>query len=232
MNRLTKKFAQLRECISYVVMENKWKDRSKYGGWPESAVMHKPVDISALENLYMEPYTRIQPGLRLISFTGKFIVKKYAACGANLLVVTGNHTPTVGVPQFSLGQSHINDSEKDIVVEEGAWVGANTTLLSGAHIGRCAVIGACSMVNRDIPPYAVAVGCPAKVIATTFTLEQAIKNEELLFKPEDRLSESYLRELFAEKFAGLRAIGTDEIKDVDKESYEKIRGMVEKVKSL
>lgn len=186
------------------------------------------MDISALGNLYLEPYSRIQPGLRLISYTGKLIVRKYSACGANLLVVTGNHTPTVGVPQFSLGQSHINDLEKDIIVEEGAWIGANTTLLSGAHIGRCAVIGACSMVNKDIPPYSVAVGCPAKIIATTFTLEQAIKNEELLFKPEERLSEEYLKKLFSEKYFGLKSIGTDVIKDEDKdkEQWYRIRSFV------
>ncbi len=231
MNYLKKKLALLKDCVSFVVMETKWKDRSKYGYWDETAIMHKPVDNSALKNLFLEPYSRVQPGLRLISYTGKFVVKKFAACGANLLVVTGNHTPTVGVPQFALGQSHINDSEKDVVVEEGAWVGANVTLLHGARVGRCAVIGACSMVNKEIPPYAVAVGCPAKVIATTFTLEQAIKNEELLFRSEERLSEECLRALFTEKYAGLRAIGTDEINEADKKAWENIRKMVEDLKS-
>ena len=81
MNKLTAKIKLLRECISFVIMENKWRDRSKYGLWSDSAVMYKPVDMSALMNLYLEPYTRVQPGLRLISYTGKFIVKKYAACG-------------------------------------------------------------------------------------------------------------------------------------------------------
>ena len=209
------KIQTLRDGISFAIMETKWRDRSKYGLWDETATMMKPVDMSALHNLYIYPYARIQPGLRLISYTGKFIVKKFAVCSANLLVVTGNHVPTVGIPQFFLGPLHINDKERDIVIGEGAWVGAHTTLLSGAMIGRGAVIGASSMVNKEIPPYAVAVGSPAKIIATTFTLEQTIEHEKRVFSPEERLDESYLRTLFETQYKGLKAIGTDVIKPSD-----------------
>ena len=51
-----------------------------------------------------------------------------------------------------------------IVVEKGAWVGACVTILPGVTIGKCAVIGAHSLVNKDIPEYSIAVGIPAKVI--------------------------------------------------------------------
>lgn len=209
--KINAKIKLLKECVSFVVMEVKWKDRSKYGQWDKTATMHKPADMSALHNLYIYPYARVQPGLRLISYTGKFILKKFACCGANVMVITGNHVPTVGIPQFFLGTLHINDIERDIVLGEGAWVGADTTLLSGAIIGRGAVIGASSLVNKEIPPYAVAVGSPAKIIATTFTLDQVIEHEKKVFPVEERLSEEYLHTLFETQFVGLKAIGTDEI---------------------
>ena len=229
IKRIVDKYRSLKNGISYAIMETKWKDRSKYGLWDKTAMMYKPEDMSALKNLYLYPYSRVQPGLRLISYTGKMIVKKYAACGANILVITGNHVPTVGIPHFFLGTLHINDKEKDITIGEGAWVGAHSTLLSGAVIGRGAVIGANTLVNKEIPPYAVAVGSPAKIIATTFTFEQVIEHEKRIFPADERLDEDYLRMLFETEFKGLRAIGTDEIKTSDFEAVNRVAMIVDKI---
>lgn len=229
ITKMVDKCRSLKNGISYAIMETKWKDRSKYGLWDKTAMMYKPEDMSALKNLYLYPYSRVQPGLRLISYTGKMIVKKYAACGANILVITGNHVPTVGIPQFFLGTLHINDKEKDITIGEGAWVGAHSILLSGAVIGRGAVIGANTLVNKEIPPYAVAVGSPAKIIATTFTFEQVIEHEKRIFPADERLDEGYLRMLFETEFKGLRAIGTDEIKTSDFEAVNRVAMIVDKI---
>lgn len=113
------------------------------------------------------------------------------------------------------GVGHINDNEKGCIVEEGVWIGTRCTLLSGAHIGRGAVIGACSLVNKEIPPYAVAVGSPAKVIASVFTLEQILEHEQYLYPEEERFSRDYLEELFAAHFAGKKSIGLSTMKDED-----------------
>ncbi len=51
-----------------------------------------------------------------------------------------------------------------IRIERDSWIGANVFILPQVTIGRHAVVGANSVVNRDIPPYSVAVGAPARVI--------------------------------------------------------------------
>lgn len=51
-----------------------------------------------------------------------------------------------------------------ISIGEGTWIGASATVLDGVTIGKGCVIGAGSLVTRDIPDYAVAVGSPAEVI--------------------------------------------------------------------
>ncbi len=61
-------------------------------------------------------------------------------------------------------------------IEQDSWIGANVFILPNVTIGRHSVIGANSVVNRDIPSYSVAVGIPAKVIKQyDFNLRQWVR---------------------------------------------------------
>jgi acetyltransferase-like isoleucine patch superfamily enzyme len=51
-----------------------------------------------------------------------------------------------------------------IVIEDDVWIGAGATIVDGVTIGQGSIIGAGSVVNKDIPPYSIAVGTPAKPI--------------------------------------------------------------------
>ena len=53
---------------------------------------------------------------------------------------------------------------KPIRIENNAWVAAKVTILPGVTIGDGAVVGACAVVARDVPPWSVAVGNPARVV--------------------------------------------------------------------
>ena len=54
--------------------------------------------------------------------------------------------------------------EADIIIEDDVWIGANSVITSGVHVGKGAIIGAGSVVTKNIPSYAIAAGTPAKVI--------------------------------------------------------------------
>lgn len=56
-------------------------------------------------------------------------------------------------------------SKGGIAIGANVWLGTRVTVLDGVRIGDNAVIGACSMVNKDIPDYAIAYGTPAKMIS-------------------------------------------------------------------
>jgi acetyltransferase-like isoleucine patch superfamily enzyme len=54
--------------------------------------------------------------------------------------------------------------EKEVIIEDDAWIGANVAVLKGVRIGKGAVIGLGSVVTMDVPAYNIAVGNPAKII--------------------------------------------------------------------
>ena len=55
-------------------------------------------------------------------------------------------------------------SNMDIVIEDGAYIGCNATILPGVTIGKGAGVGACAVVTKDVPPGAIVAGNPARVL--------------------------------------------------------------------
>ncbi|MBS1660098.1 MAG: acyltransferase [Bacteroidetes bacterium] len=51
-----------------------------------------------------------------------------------------------------------NLMEKEVIIEDDAWVGFNSTILKGVRIGKGAIIGSNSIITKDVPPYAIVVG--------------------------------------------------------------------------
>jgi acetyltransferase-like isoleucine patch superfamily enzyme len=93
---------------------------------------------------------------------------------AQHVVISGlNH----GYQDVTISPRHQKVATKQITIDDNVWIGANCTVTAGVTIGKHSVIGAGSVVTRDIPPYSVAVGNPAKVIKqynfTTQTWEKA-----------------------------------------------------------
>ena len=130
--------------------------------------------------------------------------------------MTGNHQPTVGVPHNLLGLNHINDHEKDMVIEEEVWVGVNATLIHGTRLSRGSIVGACSLVNKYVPPYAVVAGIPAKIIAVKFTKDQIVEHEKAIYKENERLKEDYLDELFEKYYKNVKSIGVTTLTEEQK----------------
>lgn len=80
---------------------------------------------------------------------------------------------------------------KRVVVGNDVWIGVRTMVMGGVKIGDGAVIGAGAIVTKDIPPYAVVAGVPAKIIRYRFPQEQV---DALLSHPWWELPEAKLRE--------------------------------------
>lgn len=68
-----------------------------------------------------------------------------------------------------------------IVIEDDVWIGHGSIILTPARIGRGSIIAAGSVVNKDVPRYAIIAGVPAKVIKMRFSEEQIAEHEEILY---------------------------------------------------
>ena len=112
------------------------------------------------------------------------------ACGAKFLFNSANHTlsslSTYPFPLFfdewGLEKSRVTDAwdnRGDIVVGNDVWIGYEAVILSGVTIGDGAVIGARAVVTRDVPPYTIVGGVPAKPIRPRFDPETIRRLEQL-----------------------------------------------------
>lgn len=153
-----------------------------------------------LSNVYLYDNTNIYHHFKFISVSGKFIMKRNSGAAAGLTVITGNHQRIKGVFFKDISSKHTYDIEKDVIVCEDVWIGANVTLLSGVTIGRGATIGANTVCFKSIPPYALVVGNPAKIVGFNFTPEEIIEHEKVLYPEKERLPFELLEKNYEKYF--------------------------------
>ena len=89
------------------------------------------------------------------------IIRDHVMIGPNVFIYSANHRYSDKTKLIS-EQGDVID--KSIVINEGAWIGGNVTILSGVVIGEHAVVGAGSVVDKDVPEYTLFAGVPAKLI--------------------------------------------------------------------
>lgn len=101
-------------------------------------------------------------GKRNFFSSGKeILIKDYFMSGVNCQFLGSDHVMDNPLkPYVSTGTT----SNNKIEIGLNNWFGANVTVVGNVNIGRGSIIGACSLVTKDIPPFSLAVGSPAKVI--------------------------------------------------------------------
>lgn len=135
--------------------------------------VNNPVEFEKRNVLYHYPIN----GDKLI--VGKFCS---IACGARFLFTSANHTlgslSTYPFPLFfeewGLEKRNVTsawDNKGNIVVGNDVWIGYEAVILSGVTIGDGAIIGARAVVTKDVPPYTIVGGIPARPIRKRFSDE-------------------------------------------------------------
>jgi len=152
---------------------------------------------SAIKNSKIHNTSKIEPGSNIVNIT----MDRYSFCGydcdianttigsfcsiANGVVIGGGIHPMDWVstsPVFYEGRdsvkakfsTHKRDKVQKTIIGHDVWIGQNTLIKQGVTIGTGAVIGMGSIVTKDVEPYAIVAGNPAKLIRMRFE-QQIIK---------------------------------------------------------
>lgn len=159
----------------------------KFEKFGHDSVLYHPLCIRGRENICIGNQTTILNGVRMqvyndltgkqskikigdncyIGYNNTFLaggnitLEDGVLMASNILISSENHSINPESPDYYMDQKL---SCAPIIVGEGTWIGEKVSILSGVTIGKKCVIGAGSIVTKDIPDFSIAVGSPAKVI--------------------------------------------------------------------
>ena len=127
----------------------------------DRVAIERNVDIGCLDgtSIYIDDETFIGPNV-CIAGPGDIKIGKYCMIASHSGIYANNHNFSQPIEPIR----YQGITRKGIVIEDDCWLGHGVTVLDGVTIGKGSVIGAGAVVTKDIPPFSVAVGIPAKVI--------------------------------------------------------------------
>ncbi|MDW2798438.1 CatB-related O-acetyltransferase [Clostridium boliviensis] len=132
--------------------------------------VNDPVDFEKNNVLYHYPVNK-----------ERLVIGRYCsiACGAKFIFTSANHTQRslatypfgIFFDEWDLPVERIADTwdnKGDIVIGNDVWIGYEAVIMQGVHIGDGAVIGTRAVVTKDVEPYSIVGGIPAKTIRSRF----------------------------------------------------------------
>lgn len=165
-------------------------------------ISHK-TSIGCKGNLIMGECSSIGNGADIMNTRAKVVIGKHFVSGPKLTIITGDHMPIVGrflntVSDSDKDQLDVNhEYDKDVVIEDDIWTGYGVTIMKGVTIGRGSIVAARAMVNKNVPPYCIVGGVPAKVLKFRWTIDQILEHESKLYPENERYTREQLEEIFA-----------------------------------
>lgn len=162
LSRAERALRAVRKSVTAVRPRLSSLSRSSGARPTEDPALFTPLVYGDPERLHIAPTAIVNNALFNLS-SGEISVGDYAFFGHNVSVLTGTHDwTTFGAER----QVAVPKSGRDVVIEEGAWVSSNAIVVAPCRIGAHAVVGVGSLVLRDVEPYTVVAGNPARVLRT------------------------------------------------------------------
>ena len=183
MNFFQKLFSHLRRKFSLYVFKWKWRKRNTHNG-TTAVNQFLPDNVTVGRHTYgslLVLTDNRQARLRIGDFCSIAPDVIFIPCSDHYT----NHVSTFPFKVKIAGEQFEAISKGDIVVCSDVWIGARATILSGVTIGQGAIVSAGSVVTRDVPPYAIVGGVPARVIKYRFDEETIKKLQKLDFSKFD-----------------------------------------------
>jgi acetyltransferase-like isoleucine patch superfamily enzyme len=110
----------------------------------------------------------------------KIILGNNIMFGPHVFIITGGHRmDAIGRYMIDVKDKRSED-DRDVVIHDDVWVGANSIILRGVTVGEGSVIAAGSVVTKDVIPYSIVGGSPAKILKMRFQDEEIKQHKNKL----------------------------------------------------
>lgn len=153
-----------------------------------------PQGSYSFKTISVGDYVSLGERAVLLAPKSHIILGNHVMFGPEVTILGGNHV----IDCLGRFMKDIKDEEKrpsddlDIVIQDDVWVGTRAIILHGITIYRGAVIAAGAVVCKDVPPYSIVGGVPAKVLRFRWDVETILKHEEFLYLAGNRLTREEL----------------------------------------
>ena len=151
-------------------------------------------------NIEIGDDVQINQGASFLTYIAHLHIGNKVLFGPNVTIRGGIH-PYYIAGRFiaDIGEDEKNpEDDKDVWINDDVWIGCNVTILKGVTIGRGAIVAAGAVVTKNVAPYTIAAGVPAKKIGNRFkTIEDTLFHEEQLFKNDRIEKENLIKEFLS-----------------------------------
>lgn len=140
--------------------------KSKYYTFLFKQMLHSYVSVGVNNYCKIARTATVDVGKKFssngltISGLGGVKVGDYFHSGTNCKIMLGSHDYDNG-DAIPYGSSYVS---KEVIIDDFVWLGSDVTISGNVHIGEGAIIAIGSVVVKDVPPYAIVGGNPAKII--------------------------------------------------------------------
>lgn len=183
--------------LKWIILRKKWYRQNS----DNNCHIDKPFDISRVI-VGKATYGLINPYFYNTSDV-RLIIGAYCSIAEGTKFIFGEHDyrrfTTFPIDKYIMGKKEHEKTKGDIIIKDDVWIGMNSIILSGVTIGQGAVIGAGSVVTKDIPPYAIYAGGRVvkyrfdedtikKLLKIDFNkveCEELVRNRDLMYKEVD-----------------------------------------------
>ena len=164
--------------------------QKNFAHFGNSVIMWKPYTLLGTQNIYIGNNVVIESGVQLVTYStkdykpeihisdntlirrnshitaiNKIRIGKNVLTGTNVLISDNEHGESSRQNMNVQPRLRQLVSKGEVIIEDNVWIGNNVCLFGGVRIGMGSIIGANTVVTKDIPPYSIAAGVPAKIIS-------------------------------------------------------------------
>jgi len=151
---------QLKQVVALFCSHNVWSIMH-LGAKGEGTIIRPSVSLSNSANIFLGKNVHLNRHSYVWAGTkSKILIGDNFVCGPGIFITSDNH----GIKRDQL-ISEQEGVEKDVIIGADVWLGAYVIVLPGVTIGDGAVVAAGSVVTKDVAPYTIVAGVPAKKIS-------------------------------------------------------------------